>query len=440
MKCSGVFFKISIGLSLLVCSCTVPMATRSQIPASLDKPHYWGNGRGNPQNTGRALSASVARSVKSRSVTADVSWIYVASASANGSFAVVDSEDTVYYQGTDTYLYAVKKDGSLKWKLLNPNSISFVAPSIGPDGRIYVGDYKEVFYCLDSSDGHLIWSHNFGHSGQGFTSAPIVTDDGRIYISSIAGYLYALDLQGNLLWSYQNQYSFYGTPGVALNGAVYVTVDKLYSLNSLDGSVQWSFQPATLPQQTPWRFESTPVIAADGTVYTIGFYNSMDPGASGNQIFLFAVDSSGGELWRYPLFSGQNMSPSGVRTIPTLQADGTILVNVSPSNTIVAVNADGSLKSQFIFAESLPSDSSPSIDAAGRIYLSLRHGFAAIDSDLSSLLWESIVTDGSDGRDIESSPSLGSDCVYFTCRRLIFDTSTQSYQDAGELYSFPLSQ
>jgi outer membrane protein assembly factor BamB len=395
----------------------------------------WSNGRGNPQNSGfapwagvsNAKSVNIQKSVSLQSAVINPAWIYPGSGSPNGSFPVIDTQGTIYYQGADAHLYAVRSNGTLKWQVTNKN-YGFVPPVIGPDGRIYVGDYQDWFYCLNPDNGQEIWSINFGSSASGFVNAPIITSDGVIYISSWDGNLYAMNLDGTLLWKFNQAYSVQGTPGVGKDGTVYTMTDRLYSLNPSDGSVNWSFKPVDIPNSMGWWFESSPVIADNGTIYVIGYYNSMTM-PNGNRIYLFAIDQSGNEVWRYPLTDGSSMAPNGVRTYPTLMPDGSILVSVSPRNTLVVINPDGTLKTEHVMTVNLAYDASPSIDGFGRIYISYLYGFACLSPDLSTILWEHIITDGSDGVFVESSPSLGSTSVYFTSR----DGNT-----GGSLYSFPL--
>jgi len=391
----------------------------------------WSNGRGNPQNSGLASWAGVSKtkSVNALTLIANPEWVYPGSGSSNGSFPVIDPDGTIYYQGTDNCLYAVKSDGTLKWKVTNKN-YGFVPPAIGPDGRIYVGDYQDWFYCLSPQDGQEIWSKDFGSSASGFVNAPIITSEGVIYISSWDGNLYALNLDGDLLWKFNQAYSVQGTPGVGKNGTVYTMTDRVYSLNPSDGNVNWSFKPIDEPNSMGWRFESSPVIADNGTIYVIGYYNSMGI-PNGNRIYLFAVDQSGNEEWRYPLTDGSSISPSGTRTYPTLMPDGTILVSVSPRNTLVAINPAGTLKTEKVMSENLAYDASPSVDGLGRVYISYMYGFACLSADISTILWEKKITDGSDGLFVESSPSIGSTSVYFTSR---------NGNTGGSLYSFPLDQ
>lgn len=419
-----ILFLISI-MALFFGSCT-NLITDTQ-NEQVEQITSWGNGRGNPQNSGFAsvISTNV-RSIKSRAVQVNTDWIFIGSGSPNGSFSVIDEEGTIYYQGTDKCIYAVKKDGTLKWKAVNKN-YGFVPPVIGPDGRIYVGDYQDWFYCLNPIDGTEIWSKDFGNIGSGFVNAPIITQEGIIYVSSWDGNLYAMNLNGDVIWTFNQAYSVQGTPGVGINGNVYTMTDRLYSLDPSDGNVNWTFLPDSEPDTMGWQFESTPVIAGDDTIYIIGYYQSMM--AMENIIYLFAIDETGNEKWRYQLTDGTSISISGTRTYPALMSDGTILISVSATNSLVALNPNGSLKTEKIFSYNLADEASPSIDSSGNIYISYRYGFACLSPDISTVLWESIISDGSNSIIVESSPSIGQDSVYFTCRE---------GNTGGSLYSFPL--
>lgn len=374
-----------------------------------DKISFWGNIRGNPQNSG--LLKNIQRSNKNtRLVKSNASYRwFLGSGSSNGSFAVLDAEDNIYSQGTDKYLYSVNNSGELNWKILNQNC-GFVSPVVGPDDRIYVGDYQDYFYCFDPQDGREIWSKNFGYPASGFVNAPVITDDGHIYISSWDGNLYAMTLEGELLWFFNQPYSFQGIPAVDKNGNVYVMTDRLYCLNALTGDVNWSFLPEDDQNGSKWFFESSPVIADDNTVYIIGYNNKPD-----NTILcLFAVDVNGNEKWRYVLLEKDHID-MGLRTSPAIDADGTILIVLTSIDTLIALNPDGSLRNTKSFNRKLSYEASPSIDLYGNVYISYTNGLACLSGDLSTLLWEFVFPDNLGFLHNESSPAISRDSVYITC-------------------------
>ena len=117
--------------------------------------------------------------------------------------------------------------------------------------------------------------------------------------------------------------------------------------------------------------------------------------------------------------------------MPALQSDGTLIVAVSTDQRLVAVNPDGTKKSELAVSDRLAPDASPSIDGLDRIYVTLRFGITCVDPDVTEQVWTRLVADGSNGVFFESSPTLGQDTVYVT---------SQKGNYGGELYAIPLCQ
>ena len=104
------------------------------------------------------------------------------------------------YFGTNDYVYAVKQDGSEKWKVEIGWTES--SPSIAPDGTVYIGTAglfltKTRFYAFDPESGRIKWSFDLDQSTD-VSSA--IGADGTIYFGTDAGYYIALNSQGELLW------------------------------------------------------------------------------------------------------------------------------------------------------------------------------------------------------------------------------------------------
>jgi len=287
-------------------------------------------------------------------------------------------------------------------------------------------DFQDFFYCFDPKDGKILWSVDFGQPSSGFVNAPIILPNGMMYVLSWDGNLYCIDPNGKQQWAFNSSYSFQGTPSVSTDGTVYVMSNKLYGINGLNGQKLWDFAPPNLGV-LPWFFESTPVIGSDGTIYVIGYCRPF----IGNALYLFAVNTNGVEKWRYQLTDGTSFISDGQRTMPALQSDGTLIVAVSGNQTVVAINPDGTKKAELALSDPLAPNASPSIDALGRIYITLRYGFTCVKEDLTTQIWSKLVTDGNNGIFFQSSPSLGSDAVYIT---------SQDGNYSGELYAVPLGQ
>jgi len=60
------------------------------------------------------------------------------------SSPAVGADDTIYVGSADNNLYAVKPDGTEKWKFLTGHRM-FSSPAVGKDGTIYVGSGAHLF-------------------------------------------------------------------------------------------------------------------------------------------------------------------------------------------------------------------------------------------------------------------------------------------------------
>ena len=191
----------------------------------------------------------------------------------------------------------------------------------GTDGTIYAisdggigcnGNKYNTLYALNS-DGSLKWSYNSNFPGNPEIA---IGNDGTIYVATsgytgsgynTASWIAAINpTNGKKKWATQvssntNFYAF--SPAISDDGTVYVALDKLYAMNSVDGSVKWS-SPLT---------GSSPIIGSDGTIYI------------GSSEYLYALDPNGKQLWAFNTGTVQNSS--------TLGSDGTLYIGTSTQNT-----------------------------------------------------------------------------------------------------------
>lgn len=94
------------------------------------------------------------------------------------SSPAIDAGGTAYFGSYDNYIYAVEKDGRLKWRFKTDAEISS-SPAIGADGTVYVGSKDHGLYAIDSksagyqSDSPWPGSHfNRGNGHYQITNAP----------------------------------------------------------------------------------------------------------------------------------------------------------------------------------------------------------------------------------------------------------------------------
>jgi outer membrane protein assembly factor BamB len=159
----------------------------------------------------------------------------------------------------------------LKWKLKTIGGVH-QSLTIGPDGTIYVADIgdtdhvaaahhapPENFYAIDRN-GKLKWKLT---EYWGFT-APAIGANGLIYLGfcddSSTAYLYAMAPNGKIQWKFSDPESgrVKWQPTIAGDGTVFLAGEGMWAV-SPNGTLKWKYKHSA----------ESPVLGADGTVYTI---------------------------------------------------------------------------------------------------------------------------------------------------------------------------
>ena len=279
------------------------------------------------------------------------------------------------------YLYAINRDGTVKWTSDLESLATTSAPAIGADGVIYVGDSGKYINAFNP-DGTLKWYYLTGGI---VYSSPAVAADGTIYVRSDDNLLYALTPAGAKKWSAAiNGSTSYASPAIAPDGTIYCGSGdgKIFAFNP-DGTSKWSLNLGTS------AIFATPAIAAAGTVYigVIGNkFHAVNPngtlkwsldvtgevsssaaiGADGSLYFgcadgtIYALSPAGAVRWTF-------LAGGAIRNCsPTVASDGTIYLGAL-DGLIYALNADGSLRRTYGTADEVRA--SPLL-YNGRLYFS----------------------------------------------------------------------
>lgn len=162
-------------------------------------------------------------------------WNYSTGASLGNSSPAVDTDnDRVLVGSTDGNVYCLYEfTGEKIWNYTTGDEVRS-SPAVA-EGRVYVWSKGPLgrFYCLNESDGSLIWD-KVGAPVSGYQSSPAVAANDMVFVTG-GSYIFCLDASsGEEVWSYYTGY--YASPPVVANGAFYFA--------SEDGSV-WAFGPRT---------------------------------------------------------------------------------------------------------------------------------------------------------------------------------------------------
>ena len=116
---------------------------------------------------------------------------------ANPCFPVIARDGTIYLATPDSFLYAIREDGTLQWKV--PATRSQSAPTLSSDGKIYLNSSWDFRLLAYNTDGVLEWEQKLGVNGaSGLMSSFPTLKDGVIYIGSGDRKVYAIRASGEL--------------------------------------------------------------------------------------------------------------------------------------------------------------------------------------------------------------------------------------------------
>jgi outer membrane protein assembly factor BamB len=169
--------------------------------------------------------------------------------------------------------------GAKKWESA-VGTLGADAPTVGPDGTVYVGSHDNIVYALDGKTGAKQWQFA---TRQSIETAPRLADD-VLYVS--ADKLYALRAgNGHPRWQLETNGKDWSTPVLGARDVLYAGCSngKIYALDTNTGEARQQFV-------TDDYLLSYPTLSANDTLY---FQCESD-----NSVY--AVDRvTGKRLWKF---------------------------------------------------------------------------------------------------------------------------------------------
>jgi len=175
------------------------------------------------------------------------------------------------------------------------------SPVLGANGTLFVSErYPEKsLHAFDPVTGMELWKQKYGNGDNG-PSAPSIAPDGSLLVAGDDGKLHNVDpATGKDNWSMT----------VNIGSGITVYDDDRISFRSGGSMVCLDLKSRKIVSKTPLtgNFESTPVVARDGTVY-----------GGGHDGRLYALEGgTGREKWNYD-------TGGMLRNSPTIGPDGTV--------------------------------------------------------------------------------------------------------------------
>jgi eukaryotic-like serine/threonine-protein kinase len=185
---------------------------------------------------------------------------------ASGWSGVAVDAKNAYVAG-GPYVYAVNlQTGALVWRFpekASPTTPFNATPALTADGQLIVGGYDKKLYSLNPQTGVTNWT--FTEARDRWIGGPLVTDQ-MIYAPNADYKVYALNLQGQLQWSFGADESIWSTPVTDGMNIYFGSLGrKVYAVNTQTGSQVWV-------QKLDGAILGSPVLGTDNELY-VGSYN-----------------------------------------------------------------------------------------------------------------------------------------------------------------------
>lgn len=158
---------------------------------------------------------------------------------ANSWSGVMATDDMVYYS-SGMLVYALRGDnGNIVWQYPEKGSAQrmFYAEPVLAGEQLIVGDYAHKLTSLNAKTGVEIWQ--FTEAKGRYIDSPLVVND--LILAPNGDYtLYAVDLSGNLAWSFKAGHALWARPVSDGKNVYFSSMDQnLYAVSIADGSLVW---------------------------------------------------------------------------------------------------------------------------------------------------------------------------------------------------------
>jgi outer membrane protein assembly factor BamB len=306
-------------------------------------------------------------------------WTFTAGAPISSGVAIA-ADGTIYFGADDHKLYAVDKDGRLKWATpIATDVFDTTVPAITADGTIVIGSIDTNLYAV-SPRGDLLWTHTIGGKQ---TPSPAIGGDGTLYVGGGSGQskVFALDKTGAEKWNFPTGSTVYASPALGFAGTIHIGSedDTFYTLG-LDGKERWRFAVG--------EGNTSASIGANGSIYFVG---------KGS---VCALDKDGKLLWVNPT--------KGDSTLPSIGADGSMYIATS-GGWLYGIGPDGKYLWNKQVTTKFNGGNQAVIGGNGAIYIGALDNIFYAFEPTGDVLWQ-LVTGGP----IRGPAALGADgTLYF---------------------------
>ncbi len=275
----------------------------------------------------------------------------------------LSADDNAAYVSYLSALYKVDlNSGKELWRYPVQRNAQVVlyAPAMVFNDGVFVGDLANKFHKLNLEDGSEEWTFT---QAKGWFQAKAVTNGTAIIAPGTDRNVYALDIQGNLLWKYSNDFGFLAEPLIS-DDTVYISAMDhfLIALDINDGEVIWKNEQSGSLVAAP-IFDSKENLLYAGNLGKE--FVAINP-SSGETVWRFDDNGNLSSVWSSPilldnqlLFTDEggkifSLDPATGKENWRIETNGETLAGLAAVNGgFLAVTQDGSLRAYDLERRSL---------------------------------------------------------------------------------------
>lgn len=172
-------------------------------------------------------------------------------------------DGTIFAPSSNQQVYAISESGDLLWDNFKAEEPIWATPITSQDCEcLYVAGMDHILYSLAVNDGSVQWQTE--PLGGAIVSQPAIDGNGDLYVGTFANELLSIDRSsGRINWRFPTEDWVWTSPQVA-NGHVIIgdLSGTLYSVNSENGTSEWTVQPGGPIIGDPWITEGGSILFA----------------------------------------------------------------------------------------------------------------------------------------------------------------------------------
>ena len=276
---------------------------------------------------GRVAVGSYAKILYGLNASGQQSWEFTDARSSYVAGAAFE-EGLVYAPNGDGKLYVLDSSGQVDWIFTSKYAL-WATPVIDGD-RLYLSSMDHIIYCLDKTSGNLIWESE-DLSGA-LVDAPTLSPDGILYVGTFNSEVVAISAEngkvlnrftaGGWVWSSPLLYEgslFFGD----LNG-------NLFAIDAESFEQAWKITPETVAKK---QIVGRPAVMDGNLYFTSETGNLFIVNPENGEVL--STQTIGGKLYAGPIIAGDLVlvAPNGIDAV------------------LIALDANGSQRWSFIPAK-----------------------------------------------------------------------------------------